>query len=57
MGQIYKQTDDPSKGSFVSPAIPNLYVMYLETKKLDYAKLKPKLWVHYVDDIAYASQD
>lgn len=39
-GQIYKQTDGTSMGSYLSPAIANLFIEYLETEVLQDTSLK-----------------
>ena len=49
--QIYRQIEGAAMGSSLSPVVANLFMIYFERKALKDARLKPKLWLRYVDDI------
>ncbi|KAF2890759.1 hypothetical protein ILUMI_15414 [Ignelater luminosus] len=46
----YKQIEGVPMGSPFSPVIANLFMEDLETRALQTASHKPKLWLRYVDD-------
>ena len=49
--QYYVQVEGATMGSPLSPIVANLYMEAFESRALETAILKPKLWLRYVDDI------
>lgn len=49
----YKQQQDDGAPmeSLLSPVVANLFIEDLETRAIQIAEHKPKLWLRYVDDI------
>ena len=48
--EFYEQTDGVAMGSPLSPVVANFFMEKFEKQALDTAKLKPTIWLRYVDD-------
>ena len=48
--RFFEQIDGAAMGSPLSPVVANLYMEAFETRALEQAPLRPRMWTRYVDD-------